>query len=173
MDLRITTIAQTTEFTLPVTFIFWGYIVAYVIHLLDESLMGETFVVMLQKNFGPVEWRHFFIGNTLIMTLAITANIVYELFGHDWIIFPLSFVFFFFTNGIWHLAATIITKKYSPGLVSSILYWLLFYFILRYSILPGEISTSNSIISAVIGTLITILMIGIILVMRKKYFPKK
>jgi hypothetical protein len=173
MDITFTTIENTTEISLPVTFIFWGYIVAYVIHLIDETVMGETFVGMVQRNFGPIQWKHFFIGNTLIMSLAIGANIVYEILGHGWIILPLTFVFIFTTNGIWHLAGTIISKKYSPGLASSLLYWLLFYFIFRYSILPGEIPSSHSIPSAIIGTTITVLMIGTLFLMRKKYFPNK
>ncbi len=173
MDIAFTTIENTTKVSLPVTFIFWGYIVAYVIHLIDETLMGETFVGMVQKHFGPIQWKHFFIGNTLIMSLAIGANIVYEFLGHGWIVLPLTFVFIFTTNGIWHLAGTIISKKYSPGLASSLLYWLLFYFIFRYSILPGEIPSSHSIPSAIIGTMITVLMIGSLFMMRKKYFPGK
>lgn len=173
MDFTFTTIENTTEISLPVTFVFWGYIAAYVIHLIDESLLGETFVGMVQKNFGPIQWKHFFVFNTIFMTLVIISNIVYELLGHDWIILPLTFVFIFTTNGIWHLVATIISKKYSPGLVSSLLYWLLFYFILRYSILSGEISSSNSILAATLGTLITILMIGSFFIMRRKYFPGK
>ncbi len=173
MDFTFTTIENTKEISLPVTFVFWGYVAAYVIHLIDESLMGETFVGMVQKNFGPVQWKHFFVFNTLFMTLAIMSNFIYELLGYNWIILPLTFVFIFTTNGIWHLVATIITRKYSPGLVSSLLYWLLFYFILRYSILSGEISSSNSIPAATLGTLITILMIGTLFIMRRRYFPKK
>lgn len=173
MDLTFSVIENSNMISLPVTFIFWGYVVAYVIHLIDESLMGETFVGMVQKNFGPIQWKHFFAFNTLFMTLAISSNIIYEILGYNWILLPLTFVFIFTTNGIWHLVATIITKKYSPGLVSSLLYWLLFYFILRYSILTGEISPSISLLAAIIGTLITILMIGSLILMRRKYFPKQ
>ena len=173
MDFSFNTVEHSGEYILPVTFIFWGYVAAYVIHLIDETLMGETFVGMVQNTFCPeIQWKHFFRFNTLFMSLLITSNIIYEFLGNNWIILPLTYVFIFVTNGIWHLIATIITKKYSPGLVSSLLYWLLFYFIFRYSILQGEISKNNTIISAIIGTLITVLMIGSLVSLRKKYFPE-
>ena len=74
MDFTFTTVENSTEMSLPVTFVFWGYIVAYVIHLIDESLLGETFVGMVQRNFGPIQWRHFFVFNTIFMMLAVASS---------------------------------------------------------------------------------------------------
>ena len=172
MNLLLKPIEDVVQIALPVNFVFWGYVAAYVIHLLDESLMGETFVVMLQKDFCPrIHWKHFFVGNTFLMSLLITANVVYDILGHAWIIAPLSFVFLFVTNGVLHLIATIMWRKYSPGLVSSLLYWLLFYFLLRYAILPGTIPASSTIMSALIGSFITVLMIACLVWLRKRYYP--
>jgi len=42
------------------------------------------------------------------------------------------------------------------------------YFIIRYGLLAGEIEMSHFIISIVIGTILTILMIGSLFAMRKR-----
>jgi len=170
MNIVITTIENTSNVSLPITLFFWGYVVAYTIHIIDESILGETFVVMVQKNFWPeYKWKHFFGFNTLLMSLIIFSNILYEIFGGNLIILPLIFVFLLATNGIWHLLATIIQKKYSPGLVTSIIYWILFYFIFRYSILSGQIVLSISLWAGIIGTLLTVLMIGSFFVFKKRF----
>lgn len=116
-----------TVLEIPISFIFWGFVVAYVIHIVDESLMGETFVGMVQNLFWPeYQWKHFFGFNTLLILLTIISIILFEIFNGLWIIAPLIFVFLYTTNGIWHLISTIITKKYSPGLATSLIYWILF-----------------------------------------------
>lgn len=170
MNIIITTIENTSIVSLPVTLFFWGYVVAYTIHIIDESLLGETFVTMVQRNFWPrYEWKHFFGFNTLFMSLIILSNILYEIFGGNLIILPLIFVFLLTTNGIWHLLATIIQKKYSPGLVTSITYWILFYFIFRYSIISGQIVRLISLWAGIIGTLLTVLMIGSFFIFKKRF----
>jgi hypothetical protein len=170
MNIVITTIENTGVISLPITLFFWGYVVAYIIHIIDESLLGETFVTMVRRNFWPgYEWKHFFGFNTLLMSLIILSNILYEIFGGSLIVLPLIFVFLLTTNGVWHLLATIIQKKYSPGLATSIIYWILFYFIFRYSILSGQIMPSISLWAGIIGTLLTILMIGSFFIFKKRF----
>jgi hypothetical protein len=155
---------------IPISFIFWGYVVAYVIHIIDEALIGETFVGMVRKLFWPkYEWKHFFGFNTMLISLTIISIVLFELFNGLWIIAPLSFVFLFTTNGVWHLISTIITKKYSPGLATSLIYWILFYFLVRYSFLTHSISSHIIIISAAIGTLLTSLMMLSFFIFRKKF----
>lgn len=90
MNIVITTIENTSNVSLPITLFFWGYVVAYTIHIIDESILGETFVVMVRKNFWPeYKWKHFFGFNTLLMSLIIFSNILYEIFGGNLIILPL------------------------------------------------------------------------------------
>ena len=62
----VTITIESSNLSIPISFIFWGYVVAYIIHILDESLMGETFVVMVQKNFwSDYKWKYFFGFNIL------------------------------------------------------------------------------------------------------------
>ncbi len=166
----ITTNSLSTILEIPVSFIFWGFVIAYIIHIIDESLMGETFVGMVRNLFWPeYQWKHFFGFNTLLLSLTIISVILFEIFNGLWIIPPLIFVFLYTTNGIWHLVSTIITKKYSPGLATSLIYWILFYFLVRYSFIPGNISAVVIIVSAIAGTFLTILMIGSFFIFKKRF----
>jgi len=170
MGTIIMTSSPTINLEIPISFIFWGYVVAYVIHIIDEALIGETFVGMVRKLFWPkYEWKHFFYFNTMLISLTIISIIMFEIFNGLWIIAPLSAAFLFTTNGMWHLISTIITKKYSPGLATSLIYWILFYFLFRYSFLTHAISNSIIIISAIIGTIITALMMISFFIFRKKF----
>lgn len=168
--MTITTLESTAPLTLPITLFFWGFVAAYAVHIIEESVMGETFVGMMQRLEGPgYQWKHFFWFNTLLMSLIIMATVIYEIFGGHLIVLPLIFVFQMATNGLWHLLATVIRKKYSPGLVTSLIYWILFYFILRYSIFTHQIGSTDTIMAAIIGTLLTVAMIGSIFIARKKF----
>jgi hypothetical protein len=170
MDVIIAAGENQGSLMIPISFLFWGYVAAYVVHILEESLLGETFVEMVRKNFWPeYQWKHFFGFNTLLMILIILSIILYEALGGAWIIAPLIFVFLMATNGLWHLGFTLITKKYSPGLLTSILYWMLWYFIFRYSFLQGEIAVSHFVISAIGGTALTVLMIGAFGIFKKRF----
>jgi hypothetical protein len=146
---------------IPLNFLFWGMEAAYLIHCLDETIAGDGFVNMVKKHFWPeYNGKMFFWFNTGFHLINIFSIILYEIFGGSWVIFPLTMSWVFVTNGFWHVLGTALFKEYSPGLMTSPLYWIIMYFILRYSFLQGNISLTNFIISIVIGTVITILMIG-------------
>ena len=155
---------------IPISFIFWGFVIAYILHIIDESLMGETFIGMVKTLFWQgFKWKHFFVFNTLLLSLTIISIILFEIFNGLWIIAPLIFVFLYTTNGIWHLVSTIINKKYSPGLATSLIYWILFYFLVRYSFIPKTIPTIIIIISAITGTFLTIIMVSLFFVVKKRF----
>ena len=166
----VVTNSLSSSLEIPVSFIFWGFVIAYILHIIDESLMGETFIGMVKNLFWQgFKWKHFFVFNTLLLSLTIISIILFEIFNGLWIIAPLIFVFLYTTNGIWHLVSTIITKKYSPGLATSLIYWILFYFLVRYSFIPNTIPTIIIIISAITGTFLTILMISLFFILKKRF----
>jgi hypothetical protein len=148
-----------TSLSIPIQFLFWGFVAVYVIHILEESVLGENFVDKVRKNFIPFyDWTKFFWFNSFLLTLNIVAIIVYDIGGGRWIIFPLSLAIERTLNGVWHFGETVITRKYSSGLLASVLTWILTYLLIRYSLLRGEISPSDFFIGLVIGTLIEVLM---------------
>jgi len=157
-------IIDQTVISIPIEFVFWGFIFVYIVHILEESTLPEIFVEKVKKNFWPeYSWKHFFGFNTLLLVLNILAVILFDSLRGGWIIFPLSLAIERTLNGLWHLGETIITKKYSSGLLASVATWILFYFLVRYSLLQGEIPINYFIISIIIGLIITILMFGSLL----------
>jgi hypothetical protein len=160
MDITFTTNPNATLF-IPIQLLFWGFVAVYVIHILEESVLGENFVDKVRKNFFPsYDWTKFFWFNTFLLTLNVVAIIVYDIGGGRWIIFPLSLAVERTLNGIYHFVETVVTRKFSSGLLASILTWILAYLLIRYSLLKGEISSSDIFIGIVIGTLITASMFG-------------
>ena len=108
-------------------------VAAYVIHVLDESLLGGSFVEKVRQHWWPeYSWEKFFWFNTAYFIVMIASVAAYDLCGGMWVILPLAWSIERLCNGFWHLWWTIHFREYSPGLVSSILMWMTFYFIVRY-----------------------------------------
>jgi hypothetical protein len=118
---------------LPWIFSFWFMVAAYVVHVLDESLLGGSFVEKVQEHWWPeYSWRQFFWFNAGYFGIMIASVVCYDFFGGAWVILPLAWSIERALNGAWHLWWTVHFHEYSPGLVSSILMWINFYFLLRY-----------------------------------------
>jgi len=137
--------------------LFWAYVMAYCVHVVEEVAVGEGFIEMMRTTFYPEYSGRMFFGFNLMMFLVFGAGIVvFEVLGGMWVIWPLSFAFMFVTNGIWHLLQTIVTRKFAPGLITSPIYWILMGFIVRYFLVPGEILLLHFLVAGVLGTLITL-----------------
>jgi hypothetical protein len=148
------------EITLSV--LFWGYVMAYCVHVIEEVAVGEGFIEMMRKTFYPeYSGRMFFGFNFMIFVMFVVGIVLFEVFGGMWVIWPMSFAFMFVTNGLWHLIQTIVLRKFSPGLITSPIYWILMYFITRYFLLTGEIALLYFAISAVVGTIMTLVIFGL------------
>ena len=169
MNLLITSHQPENLISIPIQFLFWGFVAAYILHILEESVLGEVFVDKVKNNFWPdYSWKKFFGFNTILLSLNIAAILLYENLGGAWLIFPLSLACERFLNGLWHFFETIITKKFSSGLLSGVLFWILGYHIIRYSIIKGEIAVSYYLISVILGCILTALMFGLMILMGKR-----
>jgi hypothetical protein len=121
---------------IPLIFSFWFMVAAYVIHVIDESLLGGSFVEKVRQHWwAEYSWKKFFWFNSGYFVVMIASVVVYDLRGGRWLILPLASAIERLCNGFWHLWWTIYFREYSPGLVSSILIWMDSYFIVRYG--PG------------------------------------
>jgi Protein of unknown function with HXXEE motif len=115
---------------LPLIFSFWFTVAAYVVHVLDESLLGGSFVAKIQQHWWPeYTWRKFFWFNAAYFLLMIASVVAYDCRGGAWVILPLAWVIERAVNGVWHLWWAIHFHEYSPGLVTSILMWMNLYFV--------------------------------------------
>src|ERR1700733_15545542 len=116
--------------------IFWAFLVAYIVHILDETLVNGGFVQWIANNFWPAySDRMFFWFNAGAIALVAVGNIIFDSFGGQWVILPLVFVAGFVTHALTvHLYWTIRRNTYSPGLVSSLLYIIIFYLLIKYGL---------------------------------------
>ncbi len=118
---------------MPLIFSFWFMVMAYVMHVMDESLLGGSFVEKVQQHWWPqYSWTMFFWFNTGYFVVMIASVVLYDLWGGDWVILPLAWSIERCCNGLWHVWWAIRFQEYSPGLVTSILMWMNIYFIARY-----------------------------------------
>lgn len=170
MDITMLINGAPANVSLPLSFLFWGFVAVYALHILEESVLGDVFVEKVKRLYWPqYSWGKFAGFNTILMSLEILSIILYEAFGGAWVIFPLSLFAERFFNGFYHLWETISTRKFSSGLLTSVISWILGYFVIRYAIIPGNIAPVHWIVSAIIGLCISLAMTGVLAlgVMRK------
>ena len=151
--------------------LFWAFFASYIIHILDETILNGGFVQWIRNDFWPTyNERMFFWFNTGAITLIATSNVLFDCLKGHWIIIPLIWLSGFVTHAFTvHIYWTIRQHTYSPGLVSSTLYIVIFYLVIRYGLGSGLISGRDF----TIGTAIGILTIGAFLTVGPTLlFPK-
>jgi len=113
----------------PLIFSSWFMVAAYVVHVIDESLLGGNFFEKVRQHWWPqYSWKKFFWFNTVYFVIMIASVDASDLRGGSWLILPLASAIERLSNGFWHLWWTIHFREYSPGLVTSILIWMDSYF---------------------------------------------
>jgi len=135
--------------------LLWAFLASYVIHIVDETTMNGGFVRWFQTSFWPTytnRMNFWFNGGAVV---AITAsNLLYELFGGHWIVLVLIWPAGFALHGVTlHLFWTVRQRNLSPGLVTSVLYWIMAYFFVRYGLLAGRIAEADFWTGALLGAL--------------------
>jgi hypothetical protein len=138
--------------------LFWVFLASYVVHVLDETLMNGGFVKWIAENFWPTyHMRMFFWFNAAFIIAIAASNVLFDSFGGHWVILPLIFIAGFVTHVFTvHLYWTIRLNTYSPGLLTSTLYLVIFYLLIRYGI-GGNLITIQDF---AIGTAVGVLTIG-------------
>jgi hypothetical protein len=145
--------------SVPLLLSFWFTVAAYVIHVIDESLLGGSFVEKVRQHWWPeYSWTKFFWFNIGYFIVMITSVVLYDFRRGTWLILPLAWVIERACNGIWHVGWAIRFREYSPGLVSSILMWMNLYFVERYHLAEERISSTQWISAAVIGGVFTLFL---------------
>lgn len=160
MNVVISASADNATIVIPINLVLWGFVITYVIHILEESILPEVFVEKVKRLYWhQYNWNKFFGFNASLLSLNIASVITYESLGDPWIIFPLSLASERVFNGFYHLMETLRTKAFSSGLLSSVITWILAYLIIRYSLMKGEITPQQFGISISIGLALFLLMI--------------
>jgi len=116
---------------IPLVISFWFMIATYVIHILDESLLGGSFVEKIRQHWWPeYSWRKFFWFNAGYLFIMCTSVVLYDRLGARLLFLPIAWALERFVNGLWHVWWTVHFREYSPGLLTSLLFWMQSYFIL-------------------------------------------
>jgi hypothetical protein len=117
--------------SIPLVYSFWFMLVAYVVHIIDESLLGGSFVEKVQQHWWPqYSWRKFFWFNTGYLLIMSTSIVLYDCIGEALLFLPLAWAIERFFNAIWHVWWAIHFQEYSPGLLTSLLICMQTYFII-------------------------------------------
>ena len=126
--------------------LFWALLASYVVHILDETLLNGGFVQWIRDNFWPTyTLRMFFWFNAGAIALIVISNLLFDSLGGHWVILPLIFLVGFVTHVFTvHVYWTMRRNTYSPGLLTSLLYVIVFYLLIRYGLGPISFLASTS-----------------------------
>ncbi|HTB24951.1 MAG TPA: HXXEE domain-containing protein [Puia sp.] len=133
--------------------LFWAFFASYIIHIIDETLLNGGFVKWIAENFWPTyNIRMFFWFNAAFIAAIAVSNIMFDSFGGHWVILPIFFAAGFVTHVLTlHLYWTIRLNTYSPGLVTSLLYVVIFYLLIKYGVGSHLVSRKDFAIGTIAG----------------------
>ena len=83
---------------------------------------------------------------------SLRATVLFDSLGGHWVILPLVWVAGFVTHLLTvHVYWTVRRNTYSPGLLSSLLYAIVFYLAIRYGLDRGLITGTDFAVGTVVG----------------------
>jgi hypothetical protein len=138
--------------------LLWAFLASYVIHIVDETTMNGGFTQWIKASFWPTYTArmNFWFNGGAILAIA-GSNLLYDVAGGHWVIPALIWPSGFALHGITvHLFWTIRQRNLSPGLLTSVIYWIMAYFFVRYGFLAGQITSADF----WTGTLLGVLTVG-------------
>jgi hypothetical protein len=133
--------------------LFWAFLASFVVHILDESLLNGGFVEWIKDNFWPAyHARMFFWFNAAAIAAIAVGNVLFDSLGGHWVILPLVWVAGFVTHLLTvHVYWTVRRNTYSPGLLSSLLYAIVFYLAIRYGLGRGLMTGTDFAVGTLVG----------------------
>lgn len=144
--------------------LFWAFLASFVVHILDEALLNGGFVQWIAGNFWPgYHDRMFFWFNAAFIGVITVSNVLFDSLGGHWVVLPLVWLAGFVTHAVTvHVYWTIRRSTYSPGLLSSLLYAIVYYLLARYGLSRHLITGADFAIGTAVGvaTLGAFLTIG-------------
>lgn len=138
--------------TVPLVASFWMMLAGYVIHIMDESLLGGSFVEKVRAHWWPeYSWRKFFWFNAGYLVVMGGSIVLYDRGGDRYLFLPLAWSIERFSNSLWHVWWAIRYREYSPGLVTCVLIWIQTYFLLAYRPTSEPIANGTVVLSLLLG----------------------
>ena len=116
--------------------IVWLFPFAYLLHLLDEFLLGAGFAEWFSALFGvSLSENDFLVINITAFVLVAIIPVLYGM-GKINNFIPAVLGALFFFNGIVHLMITILTLMYSPGTITGLVVYIPLGIIVYIKIFP-------------------------------------
>ena len=141
--------------------LFWSNAGAFCLHLFDETFIGGGFVAGVQRHFWPAYAANKFLAvNAVLLVLIAAGNALYHWQGSRLILLPAVWVWERFLNCLWHVVWTIHFKEYSPGLVTSGLFFAIFCLLYHYGVRQGRIKPAVFYGAGLIAFLLEVLLLS-------------
>jgi len=75
---------------MTLSFLFWAVFASYVVHIVDETLIGGGFVAKVQEHWWPAYTaRMFFFFNAAFLTITAACILAYDVIGSAVLVLPL------------------------------------------------------------------------------------
>src|SRR5580658_4766253 len=102
----------------------WLFPITYLLHFAEEYWAGEGFATWISRVAGAHLTEKAFLGLNAIGMLLMVAGLILLKRGSRWRWTLSTLGAVVALNGPLHLAGSILTRSYSPGLVTGLLVWL-------------------------------------------------
>jgi len=150
---------------IPLRYMFWAVLYSFIINLLDETMMNGGFVEGMRTHFwAGFSSDKFFAMNGLFILFITLSILIYERRGGAWVMFPLFWSIERTFNGFWHVWWTLAFLSYSPGLVTSGLFWIITYLLVKENYRQGDFTRRQLLTATVAAFIFECLFLGLILV---------
>ena len=109
--------------SIPLVCSFWFMLTAYIVHIMDESLLGGNFC----REGPPALVARVFLAQVFLVQHWLPAHyerasiVLYDRLGQPLLFLPLAWAIERLFNAIWHVWWTVHFQEYSPGLLTSLL----------------------------------------------------
>lgn len=149
---------------IPLRYMFWAILYSFIVNLLDETMMNGGFVEGMRTHFwAGFTSDKFFVVNGLFILFITLSVLIYERKGGSWVVLPLFWAMERTLNGLWHVWWTIAFLSYSPGLVTSGLFWIIAYLLVKENYRQGDFTRRQLLIATGAALVFECLFLGTIM----------
>lgn len=149
--------------------VFWMFVLTSLIHVGEEYFFPGGFIHGIQR-LNPRYAAAFTVPFAVIVNSAFVLLVIAgALIGERSLVFSLSIAALLLINGIVHLAATLITNHYQPGVISGLLLYLplsITAFFLYFS--SGRIDISGILVAGLLGLLYQLIPLILIVTTQRR-----
>lgn len=145
-------------------YIFWLLVIAYAAHMMEEYILNWKSWVFVSFN-REITWGEFIITNAVVIIAGVSFAMIGFKNPYITMIYPSLMII----NAIvFHIVPTIIKKKFSPGLITSITLFLPLSAVTFYEAYKLNFLDVQLIFASIVGGII-IMLYPISLQLLKKY----